>query len=206
MSRKTFDSTEYHKSLKAWDKVHCLNCGAELPKLSERKDRAGSRSNLSKCCNQDCKKAWLKRVLHNWAELRLDIIKRDSYTCQDCGYKAPMGFNWEFNDYNYKDLEKFGPMPRHVSWLEWKFMCGLKAHVTKKWQTDKGLEVHHITPIKDGGDEWDENNLVTLCVECHDLRHAGKPKLPKLTKEEKQTLQIVSTRKLHISLDRFAEA
>ena len=33
------------------------------------------------------------------------------------------------------------------------------------------IEVHHIIPIKDGGDEFDEDNCVTLCKECHLKRH-----------------------------------
>lgn len=29
------------------------------------------------------------------------------------------------------------------------------------------LEVHHITPLKDGGKQFDEDNCLTLCFPCH---------------------------------------
>lgn len=36
---------------------------------------------------------------------------------------------------------------------------------------DRDLEVHHITPVSEGGDKYDLNNLVTLCLPCHIDRH-----------------------------------
>jgi len=32
-------------------------------------------------------------------------------------------------------------------------------------------EVHHITPISQGGNEFDENNLIPVCPECHYSLH-----------------------------------
>ena len=32
--------------------------------------------------------------------------------------------------------------------------------------------VDHIIPIRKGGDPWDENNLQSLCVECHNSKTA----------------------------------
>lgn len=32
---------------------------------------------------------------------------------------------------------------------------------------DQNLHVHHITPLSEGGEPFDENNLVTLCQSCH---------------------------------------
>jgi 5-methylcytosine-specific restriction endonuclease McrA len=36
---------------------------------------------------------------------------------------------------------------------------------------DRDLEVHHITPVSEGGAKLDMENLVTLCVPCHLERH-----------------------------------
>jgi len=36
----------------------------------------------------------------------------------------------------------------------------------------KNLEVHHITPRGRLGDDRDDN-LITLCSECHGMRHRG---------------------------------
>jgi len=33
------------------------------------------------------------------------------------------------------------------------------------------LEVHHIIPIKDGGEEFNINNCITLCKKCHKKKH-----------------------------------
>jgi len=33
------------------------------------------------------------------------------------------------------------------------------------------LEVHHIKPICEGGDEFDPDNCITLCKNCHRRRH-----------------------------------
>lgn len=38
-----------------------------------------------------------------------------------------------------------------------------------------GKEVHHIVPLNRGGTTT-KSNLITLCQDCHDRRHAGHPK------------------------------
>jgi 5-methylcytosine-specific restriction enzyme A len=37
-----------------------------------------------------------------------------------------------------------------------------------------GLQVHHVTPISEGGDRYALSNLVTLCKSCHDAQHRGE--------------------------------
>ena len=46
--------------------------------------------------------------------------------------------------------------------------CGRKEDINdpQTW-----LEVHHIVPIQDGGDEFDPENCITLCHRCHVARH-----------------------------------
>lgn len=188
-ARITFDSSEYHAALGAWDGVHCLECGAVLPLREERTPKPSPLSVLSKCCNKDCKEEFLTRTLHNWAELRLKAIKRDSYTCQDCGYQAPYG-------YSPARIGKYSSWP------------------AKHWRTDKGLEVHHIIPISEGGPEFDLDNLITLCYDCHHLgRHGSKAPTPEEVAqkrgEERQKAEqerLATIRARHTCLDRFAEA
>ena len=40
-------------------------------------------------------------------------------------------------------------------------------------------EVHHVEPIRDGGDPWHRDNLISLCRECHRATHlAERPAEP----------------------------
>jgi len=36
------------------------------------------------------------------------------------------------------------------------------------------VAVHHITPLYKGGDEFDEDNCISLCDDCHKRRHKKK--------------------------------
>ena len=36
------------------------------------------------------------------------------------------------------------------------------------------LECHHIKPVKEGGDFWNESNLKVLCRKCHVEKHRKK--------------------------------
>ena len=38
----------------------------------------------------------------------------------------------------------------------------------------RGLTVHHIVPIEDGGELLDMDNLQTLCRDCHEKIHGRK--------------------------------
>lgn len=48
--------------------------------------------------------------------------------------------------------------------------CGMgqDAHVD---EYDRELEVHHITPVSEGGAKFDLGNLITVCMACHHERH-----------------------------------
>jgi len=47
--------------------------------------------------------------------------------------------------------------------------CGIhEAFLTDDW---KYLEVHHIVPVSQGGNKYDERNLISLCTDCHNDYH-----------------------------------
>lgn len=48
--------------------------------------------------------------------------------------------------------------------------CGAKGGP----EGDAGLEVHHITPVAEGGSD-DLENLETLCSDCHHEHHSDEP-------------------------------
>jgi hypothetical protein len=159
MSRITFDSSEYHRARAEYD-GHCMGCGAPVPLtklliLTKGGDlRKGYPPNSVMCCNSVCESTFIKRSIISWFALRLKVIKRDDYTCQDCGFVAPKIGNYQMED---------------------------------------GLEVHHIHPIKDGGDEFDEDNCVTLCHDCHVGSRGRHSRATRIARK-------------HICLERFAEA
>ena len=111
-----YDNSKYYKEkakLPNPDGKHCIICGSKLQK--------GRR----KYCSEKCSNWWIEFGVLDWKVIREKVLKRDNYTCQDCGKKD-------------------------------------------------NLEVHHIKPIKDGGEEFDEDNCVTLCGGkngCHSKRH-----------------------------------
>ena len=46
------------------------------------------------------------------------------------------------------------------------------VHYLNEVYDDSQLHADHITPIALGGDEWDMNNIQTLCEECHKKKTA----------------------------------
>ena len=115
--RKYSDYSKFYearKKLPKPDGIHCIICGKKLPKYKR------------KYCSNKCFNNWIRLLILDWNTIRERVLKRDNYTCQDCGLYDPDKYH---------------------------------------------LQVHHIVPIKDGGDEFDENNCVTLCKECHLKRH-----------------------------------
>lgn len=158
MIRKTFDSSEYYRARDNFGGF-CLGCGAKIGFtkrliLTKSGDlRQSDPPNHLMCCNGTCESVFVKRSIRDWASLRSKVIKRDDYTCRDCGFTAPKRWNY---------------------------------------QTDEGLEVHHEKPISEGGQEFDEDNCVTLCHDCH-VGPLGRHS------------RAQNTARRHICLERFAE-
>lgn len=74
-----------------------------------------------------------------WMRLKGAIVRRDRYTCQDCG-------------------ESFGKIRRKV--FDKDLRRGRGGY---RWES---LEVHHIVPRSRGGSDH-PGNLKTLCPRCH---------------------------------------
>jgi 5-methylcytosine-specific restriction endonuclease McrA len=76
------------------------------------------------------------------------------------------------------------------------------GHRCQRCGTSEGLEVHHVTPIEQGGNVFSLDNLVTLCQPCHRseeraafLEGALPPALPSIREKHSQTN---SAKELHI--------
>ncbi len=106
---------------------------------------------------------WQQRL---WNNIRNFILKRDNFTCQNCGLKCEKGathpkssriaeergvWNKDSNDYEMK-WQRIEPGQYHY-------------HGTDSWFE---LEVHHIIPRSRGGTNHPKN-LKTVCDQCHDV-------------------------------------
>ena len=118
------------------------------------------------CCDECSYEFFVK---HNFTLLKFKIFDRDDYTCQDCGYK------WEINKDEKEQFDRY--RKEHSSWL---------YRITWLTLTDC-LQCDHIVPICLGGAEFDEDNLQTLCIECHKKKTAEDMKvLAEKNRKEKE--------------------
>ena len=77
----------------------------------------------------------------------MQILDRDHYECQDCRKRI-------------KDADASGTQ--------------LIGRDRKIWRAE---EVHHIQELKEHPElGLDDDNLVSLCTQCHNLRHGRAPK------------------------------
>ena len=82
-----------------------------------------------------------------WKQKRLQILERDHYECQDCRRRL-------------KDAVAAG----HI----------LQGEDRKIRRAE---EVHHIVELKEHPElGLEDDNLISLCVKCHNLRHGRTPR------------------------------
>lgn len=95
-----------------------------------------------------------------WKGKRIDILQRDLFECQDCRRRL-------------REAQETG---------------------TKLYGDDtkirRAVEVHHIKELKEYPEyALEEDNLISLCTQCHNIRHGRNPKRfivkKKLVSEEK---------------------
>ena len=81
-----------------------------------------------------------------WKRKRMEILERDHYECQDCR----------------KRLE--------IAAKEGKTLAGWERKI---WSAES---VHHLKELKEHPElGLDDDNLVSLCARCHNLRHGRNP-------------------------------
>ena len=82
-----------------------------------------------------------------WKRKRLDILKRDRFECQDCRAKLEAAV-------------------KEGRWLS-----------EKDKKIARAQQVHHIQELREHPElALDDDNLVSLCIPCHNLRHGRAPK------------------------------
>ena len=101
----------------------------------------------------------------NWQSLREKALKRDNYTCVKC-------------EDNRKDINLKLKRKRSINIRE--FIDGIDKKIKYAYveyeEMRTNLIADHIKPIALGGDEWDLNNLQTLCLKCNKKKTAKDTK------------------------------
>lgn len=105
-----------------------------------------------RCCSKDCtKRFWKEQVIViSWMDLKQKVHKRDGWKCVKCE-KQPTRLIRKGYESVYDEV--------------------LSAEYKKEWEgvmytVVDTLIADHIHPIALGGEEYDMENIQTLCVEC----------------------------------------
>ena len=133
----------------------CPTCGKPKDKWTRRKDW--------RCCSTECtERFWKEQVIvKSWQDLREKCFERDGWRCAKCGKQPTTLIRKGYESYYHKVLK--------VEYLE-KWGGNMATIVDT-------LIADHIQAIALGGDEWDINNIQTLCPECNKIKtkeDAGK--------------------------------
>ena len=151
--------------------------------IKDRRDKDGNLLCLVPTCNDKrerykkvnkfrnyCKKhGWQDmKPFTNWGALRLRVFKRDNFKCVKCGERPTKEIKMD----NYYDNQwhKSYNKKQIREWYKFtKFEIRGEQEIAIV-DDDSQLVGDHIIPIALGGDEWDINNIQTLCVKCNKIK------------------------------------
>ena len=120
------------------------------------------------CCSTDCTEEYQKQVIYGWGQLRLEAFKRDNFTCNHC--KEQPKNKSECTNGFYDDPEK---MLEHMKLYPASYP-NLKVLSNKpiivEYSDPSKLIGDHVVPIAIGGEQWDIDNIQTLCIACDKIK------------------------------------
>jgi 5-methylcytosine-specific restriction endonuclease McrA len=133
----------------------CPSCGKPRNEWKRRKDWA--------CCSPECTQKFEDFcIIRTWPQLREQCFIRDSYTCKKCGIQPRKDFEW--NPTNYSKEEAINYMKQWSG--SYPLMIEEKDGRITHAVPEK-LIADHILAIALNGEQWDINNLQTLCEQCN---------------------------------------
>jgi len=113
-------------------------------------------------------KEWEVRIKNSCCPVcnkhKRDWNRRADWTCccTDCTEKYSKTVIYGWSQLKLKVFER----DNHVC-----VKCGKTGGKMGKWQNnDKGLVADHIIPIALGGEQWDINNIQSLCIDCDKIK------------------------------------
>jgi 5-methylcytosine-specific restriction endonuclease McrA len=119
----------------------CPTCGLFKSEWKRRKDWT--------CCSKKCSEAY-QQTFHSWQIFKHIAFKRDKYTCVKCGFICPK--------------DKYPKYPRELD------EKGELVYEYSENYNTREIVADHIMPIAIGGEEYDINNIQTLCLKCNKFK------------------------------------
>ena len=102
-----------------------------------------------------------------WCGKQITNKRRKSFCCEDCSIEFHRIVTWG---------RTRGAYSNYIVWRDNLTCqdCGKFLAIQNEFgvyiPAENGAEVHHILPVSQGGTD-NPNNLITLCKDCHKLRH-----------------------------------
>ena len=124
-----------------------------------------------RCCSIKCTKKFDEGHYLVWQTIRDKVLKRDNFTCVKCGEEKKM-IEVEREYPCFKDFEN-----KDYTWIK-----------RKRKEMISNLIADHIIPIALGGDEWDLDNIQTLCLKCNKIK--TKEDMKDIAKERRKEKRI----------------
>ena len=125
----------------------------------------------------------MSRIIYDFKkfyEEKSKLPKPDGIHCIICGKKLSKRKRKYCSEECYNNWLKKINIPYWNKTRE--FVIERDNYTCQKCGSKNNLHVHHIISIKDGGDEFDIDNCITLCEDCHKYEHS---KIKNLRKKHK---------------------
>jgi hypothetical protein len=119
-----------------------------------------TRTTSYRCCSKLCTEEYGKHIFLGWGPLRLACFKRD-LKCLKCSVVHTKIVDVTSNGFEYYDFYEIILKKEFFKKTEYYDVFKCELFDMSAYVAD------HIFPIALGGDEWDINNLQTLCIACN---------------------------------------
>ena len=141
------------KQQQKWLDTNCCPiCGLSKDKWNRRKEW--------RCCSVNCTNKFSEIVVFIWQYFKRKVFFRDNYTCVKCGFEGREEkiIHPDNKEYYDKEYKIFKILYKDESII--KVILGNSNY----------LIADHIIPIAIGGEEYNLNNVQTLCKKCNKIK------------------------------------
>ena len=133
----------------------CPSCGKPKNKWKRRKDWT--------CCSPECTTKFENYcIIRTWPQLRTQCFERDHYTCKKCGIQPRKEYEWNPTHWSRKEVLEY-----IKQWSDSYPLVIIEDDKRITHAVPEKLIADHIIPIALEGEQWNINNLQTLCEACN---------------------------------------